>query len=59
MTSGSSMHEAGHPKPKLRDNLKRLGWEGMGDIQDGGGGTHVYLRHFMLMYGKNHHNVIK
>ena len=42
MTSVSLIHEAGHPKPVLRDNLE--GWG-----EDGGGrgfrmgGTHVYL----------------
>ena len=59
MTNGSSMHEAGHPKPMLWNNVKRLGGEGVGGIQDGSGGKHVYLWRFMLMYGKNHHNVVK
>ena len=35
MTSASSMHEAGHPKPVLWDNLE--GWGGEG----GGGGFRV------------------
>ena len=41
MTSGSLMHEAGHPKPMLWNNLKRLGGEGVRRIKDGGGGKHV------------------
>ena len=42
MTSASSMHEAGHPKPVLRDNPEGEGGErgGMG-VQEGR--THVYL----------------
>ena len=41
MTSASSMHETGHPKPVLCDNLER--W----DVEGGGRGFrmggHVYL----------------
>ena len=49
------MHEAGHPKPVLWNNPERLGEErgGRGFRM---GGTHV---EFILMYGKNHHNIIK
>ena len=37
MTSASSMHEAGHPKPILWDNLVGLGgWGGGRGVQDGG-----------------------
>ena len=39
MTSTSSMHEAGHPKPVLWDNLEGWGEEGGGrGIEDLGGG---------------------
>ena len=52
------MHEAGNPKRVLWDNPE--GWSGEGDgmgIQDGGHMcTHDW---FMLMYGKNHHNIVK
>ena len=56
MTSVSLMHEAGHPKPMLWDNLEGY------DREDGGRGVqyggHIYTYgQFMLMYGKNHHNI--
>ena len=39
MTSTSSMHEAGHPKPLLWDNLEGWGEEGggIGGLRIGGG----------------------
>ena len=52
------MHEAGHTKPVLWDNVE--GWGGKGSgmwSQDEG--THVYHGWFMSMYGKNHHNIVK
>ena len=56
--SASSMHEAGHPKPVLWDNPEGYGLKG-----DGGGsgwGGHMYTcGQFMLMYGKNHCNIVK
>ena len=36
MTSGSSVHEAGHPKPVLWDNPEGWVGEGEGVVQDGG-----------------------
>ena len=37
ITSASSMHEAGHPKPVLCDNLERWDGEGLGrGAQEGG-----------------------
>ena len=56
--STTSMHEAGHPKPVLWDNPEGWGGEGGGrEVQDGG---HMYTcPWFTLMYGKNHHNIIK
>ena len=43
MTSASSMHEAGHPKPVLRDNPEGQGGEGGGmGVQEGR--TYVYLQ---------------
>ena len=58
MTSASLMHEAGHSKLVLWDNPEGWGGEGGGrGIQDGG---HTYIRGwFMLMYDKNHHNIVK
>ena len=54
MTRASSTHEAGHPKPVLRDNPE--GWGGRG----GGRGKHLYTcGQFVSMYGKNHHNIVK
>ena len=35
MTSGSSVHEAGHPKSVLWDN-PGIGWEGRWGVQDVG-----------------------
>ena len=57
MTSASSMHKAGHQKLVLWNNPE--GWGGRGDgrgVQDGG---HMCTRgRFMLVYGKNHHNIV-
>ena len=52
------MHEAGHLKLVLWDNPEGGGEEGGGRrIQDGG---HMYTcAQFMLMYSKNHYNIIK
>ena len=55
MTSGSSMHEAGHSKLVLWDNLE--GWSGKGGS---GWAGHMYTcGQFMLMYGKNRHSIVK
>ena len=51
MPSASSLYDAGDPKPELCDNLERSGGEG-------GGHMYTYGR-FILMYGKNHHNIVK
>ena len=58
MTSASLMHEAGHSKPVLWANPEGWGGEGGGrGVQDGG---HMYTHGwFMLMYGQNHHNIVK
>ena len=57
-TSASSRQEAGHPEPVLWDNPE--GWggeEGGRGVQDAGG--HMYTGgRFMLMCGKNHHNIV-
>jgi len=42
MTSANSVHEAGHPKPVLRDNPEREGGEDGRGVLDGVG-THVSL----------------
>ena len=59
MTSASLMHEAGHPKSVLWDNPEGWGGEGGGrKVQDEGG--HMYTcGQSMLMYSKNHHNIVK
>ena len=51
MPSASLLCDAGHPKPELCDNVERSGGEG-------GGHMYAYGR-FILMYGKNHHNIVK
>ena len=57
MTSASLMPEAGHSKLMLWDNTEGWGGEGGGKgVQEGGHMcTHGW---FMLMYGKNHHNIV-
>ena len=58
MTSASSMHEAGHPRPVLWDNVEGGGGEGGGrGLQDGE--THVYLWQIHVNVWQNHHNVVK
>ena len=58
MTSPSSMHEAGHSKLVHWDNPE--GWDGEGGGRGVQDGEHMYTRAwFMLMYGKNHHNIVK
>ena len=51
MTSASSMHEAGQPKPGLWDNPEGWGGEGRGrGVQDG---EHMYTcGRFISMFGK-------
>ena len=58
MTSVSSLHEAGHPKLALWDNPEGWGGEGGGWGLRMGGHRHTYGR-LMLMYGENHHNIVK
>ena len=57
-TSRRSMHETGNSKPVHWDNPQ--GWDGEGGgkgVQDGG---HMYTHGwFMLMYSKNHYNIVK
>ena len=59
MASVSLMNETGHPKPVLWDNPEDWGGQGGGTgVQDCG--VHIYTcGQFMLMYGKNHHNIVK
>ena len=58
MTSASLMHETGHSKLVLRDNPE--GWGGEGDGREAQDGGHMCTYGcFMLMYGKNHHNILK
>ena len=58
ITSATSVHEAGHPMPMLWDNQEEWGGEGDGrGVLDGG--THVYPWLIHVVYGKNHHNIVK
>ena len=58
MTSPSSMHETGHSKPVLWDNSEGCGGEaGRRRVHDGETQVHPWL--FMVMYGKNHHKIVK
>ena len=52
MNRTSSMHEARHSKSVLWED----GEGGGSGVQDRG--THVHCGQFMLMYGKNHHNIV-
>ena len=58
ITSPSLRRETGHAKSVHWDNSE--GWEGEGGgrgVQDEG---HMYTHGwFMLMYGKNHYNIVK
>ena len=52
------MHEAEHSELVLLDNSE--GWGGEEEekgVQDGGTHVHPWLIH--VMYGKNHHNIVK
>ena len=58
MTSASSMHEAGHQKLVLWDNPEE--WDGEGGGRHFRMGEHMYTHGwFMLVYGNNHHNIVK
>ena len=58
MISASLMHETGHPKSVLWDNIE--GWGGGRWEEGSGSGGHMYTYgQFMLMYGKNHQNIVK
>ena len=59
IASESLKYDAGHPKPVLFASLK--GWSGEGGksrVQGGRGHVYIYGE-FMLMHGKNHHNIVK
>ena len=67
MTRVSLMHEAGHSKPVLWDNLDNLwdtednpsvGWGGRGEEGFRMGGVHVYPWPIHVDVGKNHHNIV-
>ena len=52
------MHETGHSKPVLWDNSEGCGGEaGRRRVHDGETQVHPWL--FMVMYGKNHHKIVK
>ena len=59
MTSASSTHATGHPKPVLWDNLEGRGEEGGGRGVQHRGGTRVYLRQIHVDVWQNHHNIVK
>ena len=58
MTCASLKQEAGHSKPGALGHPRGMGWGGRRErVQDEG---HMCTRDgFMLMYGKNHHNIVK
>ena len=58
MASPGSMHETGRSGLVHWDDPEGWGGEGGGrGVQDGG---HMYTHGgFMLMYGKNHYNIVK
>ena len=61
--SGNLMYDAGNQKSVLCDNLEGgVGWGGVGrEVGDSLGGREHKSAYgqFMLMYGKNHHNIVK
>ena len=58
MTSASSLHEVGHSKLMLWDN--REGWGREGRRRGVQMREYMYPHGwFMLMYVKNHHNIVK
>ena len=56
MARASSMYEAGHPM--VRENPEGQGGEGSGSGFRMGGHVYTYGQ-FMLLYGKNHHDIVK
>ena len=57
MTSPSPMHETGHSKPVHWDNPE--GWDGEAGGRGVQDGAHMCTRDwFMLVYGKNHRNIV-
>ena len=58
MASESLMYDAGNPKPVLCDILEGWGAEGRRRGIQEGRDTYAY-GWFTLMYGKNHHNIVK
>ena len=52
------MYDAGHPKPVLCDNVEGWSGEGSGQGLQDEGDTYAYDQ-FMLMFGKNHHNIVR
>ena len=58
MISANSMNEAEHPKLVLWDRLEKWGGDGGGrGVQNV---VHMYTYDwFMLIYGKNNHNIVK
>ena len=58
MTNASLMHEAGHPKLVLWENLG--GWGGEAGGRGSGWRGHRYAcGRFIWIYGKNHHKIVK
>ena len=60
MTSATSKkHKARHPESVLWDKLEgRVGREVQRGLRMGWGGPMYICGQFMLMYGKNHHNIV-
>ena len=58
MTSANSVHEAGHSKLVLWENLEGWGGESGGrGVQDGGTHVHPWLIHVSVW--QNHHNFLR
>ena len=58
-TSGNLLSDAGSSNLELCDNLE--GWDRVGDRREGqeGGDIHNTYGWFMLMYGRNQHNIVE
>ena len=59
MTCASSKDEAGHPQLVLWDNPEGSGGEGGGRGVQDGEDTCILVADLLLMYGKNHQNIVK
>ena len=60
MTSADSLYEAGHPESQCSGTTQRdrVGREVGGGLRIGGQGSMYSCGRFMLMHGRNHHNIV-